>query len=205
MFQKQLVLYVKTINQLSNVIKKNPSCGIIAQALIGQLEKHLEVMNLVYDMVYLKEIKGEKVPNESKIYSIYEQHTDIIVKGSREVKFGHKVDLCSGKSNLVLHCQVLRGNPSDKELFTPAVDAIIDNAVMVRKEGKSWDTSPQAEKTYKYFHSAYSHVNEYQLGIARKCVNYVTYSLSYVIFSVIIWLTFVWSSLFQTLPARKVG
>jgi IS5 family transposase len=127
LFRKQLVLFVKTINQVSNVIKKNPSCGIIVQALIGQLEKHLEVMHLVYDMVYLKEIKGEKVPNESKIYSIYEQHTDIIVKGSREVQFGHKVDLCSGKSNLVLNCQVLRGNPSDKELFAPAVDAIIDN------------------------------------------------------------------------------
>lgn len=127
LFRNQLVLFTKTINQVSNVIKKNPFCGIIAMVLIEQLEKHLEVMNLVYDMVYLKEVKGEKVPNESKIYSIYEQHTDIIVKGGREVKFGHKVDLCSGKSNLVLHCQVLRGNPSDKELFTPAVDAIIDN------------------------------------------------------------------------------
>ncbi|HUU39740.1 MAG TPA: ISNCY family transposase [Desulfatiglandales bacterium] len=127
LFRKQLVLFVKTINQISNVIKKNPCCSIMAMALIGELEKHLEVMNLVYEMVYLKEIKGEKVPNESKIYSIYEQHTDIIVKGSREVKFGHKVDLCSGKSNLVLNCQVLRGNPSDKDLFAPAVDAIIDN------------------------------------------------------------------------------
>ena len=134
LFRKQLVLFVKTINQVSNVIKKNPSCGIIAQALIGQLENHLEVMNLVYDMVYLKEIKGEKVPNESKIYSIYEQHTDIIVKGSREVQFGHKVDLCSGKSNLVLNCQVLRGNPSDKALFTPAVDDIIDNYGQVPRD-----------------------------------------------------------------------
>ena len=76
----------------------------------------------MYDMVYLKEIKGEKVPNEKKIYSIYEQHTDIIVKGSREVQFGHKVDICSGKSNLVLNCQVLRGNPSDTALFAPAGD-----------------------------------------------------------------------------------
>ena len=134
LFRKQLVLFVKTINQVSNVIKKNPSCDIIAQAIIGQLEKHLEVMNLVYDMVYLKEIKGEKVPNESKIYSIYEQHTDIIVKGSREVQFGHKVDLCSGKSNLVLNCQVLRGNPSDKALFAPAVDDIIDNYGQVPRD-----------------------------------------------------------------------
>ena len=134
LFRKQLVLFVKTINQVSNVIKKNPFCGIEAMTHILQLERHLEVMNLVYDMIYLKEIKGEKVPNESKIYSIYEQHTDIIVKGSREVKFGHKVDLCSGKSNLVLNCQVLRGNPSDTELFAPAVDAIVDNYCKVPRD-----------------------------------------------------------------------
>jgi IS5 family transposase len=28
---------------------------------------------------------------------------------------------------LVLHCQILRGNPSDSNLFVPAVDAIIKN------------------------------------------------------------------------------
>lgn len=127
LFHNQLILFVKTINQLSNVIKKKPSFGIKAMALTIQIEKHIEIMQLVYDMVFRKEIKGEKVPNEEKIYSIYEKHTDIIVKGSRQIQFGHKVDLSSGKSNLVLNCQVLRGNPSDSKLFIPAVDAIIEN------------------------------------------------------------------------------
>ena len=43
------------------------------------------------------------------------------------MKFGHKVDLSSGKSNLILNCQVFRGNPSDNNLFTPAIDAVIEN------------------------------------------------------------------------------
>jgi len=116
------------------VIKKKPSCGIEAMIWTTQLEKHIAVMQLVYDMVYPKEIKGEKVSNEAKIYSIYEQHTDIIVKGSRDIKFGHKVDLCSGKSNLVLNCQVLRGNPSDSKLFAPAVDDIIENYGKVSRD-----------------------------------------------------------------------
>lgn len=127
LFHNQLILFVKTINQVSNVIKKKPSFGIKAMALTLHLEQHTDVMQLVYDMVYRKEIKGEKVPDEDKIYSIYEKHTDIIVKGGREVRFGHKVDFSSGKSKLVLHCQVLRGNPSDSRLFTPAVDAVIEN------------------------------------------------------------------------------
>jgi len=125
LFGNQLRLFIKTINQVSNVIKKKPSFGIKAMIWASQLEEHIEVMQLVYDMAYLKEIKGEKVPNEEKIYSIYEQHTDIIVKGARDIKFGHKVDFSSGKSNLVLNCRVLRGNPSDSKLFVPAIDTII--------------------------------------------------------------------------------
>ena len=134
LFNNQLILFVKTINQVSNVIKKNPSSGIKSMALILQLERHIEVMQLVYDMVYRKEIKGEKVPNEEKIYSIHEKHTDIVVKGGREIKFGHKVDFSSGKSNLILHCQVLRGNPSDSKLFGPAIDSIVENYGIVPRD-----------------------------------------------------------------------
>ncbi len=127
LFLNQFTLFIKTINQVSNVIKKKPCSSIKAMGLILALEQHIEVMELVYDMAYTKEIKGEKVPNEEKIFSIYERHTDIIVKGSREVQFGHKIDLASGKSNLVLHCDVLRGNPSDSKLFAPALDSVIED------------------------------------------------------------------------------
>lgn len=127
LFLNQFTLFIKTINQVSNVIKKKPGSSIKAMGLILALEQHIEVMELVYDMAYTKEIKGEKVPNEEKIFSIYERHTDIIVKGSREVQFGHKIDLASGKSNLVLHCDVLRGNPSDSKLFAPALDSVIED------------------------------------------------------------------------------
>jgi len=122
------------MNQVSNVIKKKLPLNINAMGIIRALEKHLEVMGLVYDMACTKEIKGEKVPNEEKIFSIYEQHTDIIVKGSREVQFGHKVDLTSGRSNLVLHCDVLRGNPSDSKLFAPALDSIIEGYGIVPRD-----------------------------------------------------------------------
>lgn len=134
LFVNQLTLFIKTINQVSNVIKKKPPLSINAFAIMGLLEKHQEVMKLVYDMAYTKEIKGEKVPNEEKIFSIYERHTDIIVKGSRDVKFGHKVDLISGRSNLIMHCNVVRGNPSDSKLFAPALDSIIEDYGIVPRD-----------------------------------------------------------------------
>lgn len=129
LFAKQLVLFTKTINQVSNVVKKNASCnlGIETGYILMALESHLEVMRKVYDMAYRIEINKEKLPASEKIFSIYEPHTDMIVKGSRETKFGHKVDLCSGKGNLILYCRVLQGNPSDSNLFSGAVDSIIND------------------------------------------------------------------------------
>jgi IS5 family transposase len=105
LFHKQLILFTKVINQTSNAIKKK-STSIIASVIQEELAKLLELMEQVYDVTWRKEIDGEKVANEDKIFSIYEQHTDIIVKGQREALFGHKINLAAGRSNLVLDCQV---------------------------------------------------------------------------------------------------
>ena len=134
LFRKQLILFVKTINQLSNVVKKKPGSSLKAMAVIFQMQAHLKVMGLVHHMVYQKEICGNKVPNEEKIYSIYEQHTDIILKGGRQAGFGHKINLCSGKSNLILHCDIPRGNPSDTSLFSKLVDSVINDYGIVPRD-----------------------------------------------------------------------
>jgi len=93
--------------------------------IIEALESLALLMECVYDMTFRKEILGEAVPNDQKIFSIYELHTDIIVKGSRKIKFGHKVNVGTGKSNLVLTCQVLSGNPADSTLYQAGLDELI--------------------------------------------------------------------------------
>jgi IS5 family transposase len=95
--------------------------------LLFALEELLGQMYEVYNVARRKEIDGEKVPNEEKIFSIFEPHTDIIVKGGREVVFGHKVNLISGRSNLILHCDVLEGNPGDSRLYQSSTKAVIQN------------------------------------------------------------------------------
>jgi IS5 family transposase len=136
LFHKQLILFTKVINQTSNAIKKK-STSIIAWSIQEELAKLLVLMEQVWDITYRKEIEGEKVPSEDKLFSIYEQHTDIIVKGQREVLFGHKVNLAAGKSNLVLDCQVVRGNPSDKALYQPTIDNIIQNYEVIPRDSAS--------------------------------------------------------------------
>ena len=71
--------------------------------------------------------QGEKVPAEEKIFSIFEEHTDIIVKGSRDIQYGHKRNLSTGRSGMILDVVIEEGNPADSEQFLPMLERHIDN------------------------------------------------------------------------------
>ena len=133
LFLGQLITFTKTINEVSNAIKKK-SGNYKAFAIQILLEGFIPTLRQVYKMTYRKEILKQVVPNEEKLFSIYEQHTDIIVKGGREVHFGHKVNLASGKSNLILDIEVLRGNPADKSLYQPTIERVINNYGIVPRD-----------------------------------------------------------------------
>ena len=119
LFQKQLKVFIECINQVSNIVKKKSKYEVTVKAIgyIAMLESLVPVMEKVYRMTERKEIYKENVPVEEKIFSIYERHTDIIVKGQRDAQFGHKVNLGCGKSNLILTCEIVEGNPKDSELY----------------------------------------------------------------------------------------
>ena len=128
LFNKQLIIFTKGINQVSNIVKKKfDSLGLKAYIIVTELEELLPLMEKVYSMTYRKQIMDEPVPNDQKLFSIYELHADIIVKGGRDVLFGHKVNLATGKSNLIIDCVIPAGNPSDITLFKPTIDRLIDN------------------------------------------------------------------------------
>ena len=62
------------------------------------------------------------MPAGEKLVSLFEPHADIIVKGGREVQYGHKLNLATGKSGLILDVVVEAGNPADAERFLPMLD-----------------------------------------------------------------------------------
>jgi len=101
------------------------------------LEHLLPLMHKVYDITNRKEILGGAVPNDEKLFSIYELHTDIIVKGSREILFGHKVNIATGKSNLILDCEILTGNPSDSTLYQRTIDRVIANYERIPRDSST--------------------------------------------------------------------
>ena len=93
------------------------------------LHRHLEDLRnvsdylpLIIDQTERRVIRGEKVSSPEKIVSIFEPHSAIIVKGKRDLAYGHKVFLTGTKSGLVTDCQLVQGNLSDKEFFMPLLD-----------------------------------------------------------------------------------
>jgi len=126
LFQEQLDLLTKSINQVVSIIgmELERLGNVKVTGLLAALKSLLPVMNQVYKMTYDKEILGKQVPNNEKIFSIYERHTDIIVKGQQECKFGHKVDIGTGASNLILTCTISRGNPNDSKFFCHTIDTV---------------------------------------------------------------------------------
>jgi IS5 family transposase len=62
------------------------------------------------------------VPASDKLVRLFEPHADIIVKGSRDVDYGHKLNLTTGRSGLILDLIVEAGNPADRERLLPMLE-----------------------------------------------------------------------------------
>lgn len=81
-----------------------------------QLDHFIPLVKRVIDQTERRVLRGESVPAEEKLVSIFEPHTDIIRKDRRDTYFGHKVTLSTGRSGLVLDLVVEKGNPCDSTL-----------------------------------------------------------------------------------------
>jgi IS5 family transposase len=66
-------------------------------------------------------IHNENVPVAQKGCSIFEPHIDIILKGSRDVQFGHKLNITTGKSGLVLDIVLEQGKLADPAQLSPMI------------------------------------------------------------------------------------
>jgi IS5 family transposase len=90
--------------------------------LLGAIKHYSDLARQVYDQTYRRVIQGESVPADQKVFSIFEDHTDIIIKDRRDNHYGHKICLTGGASNLILDCVILEGNPADSTLVEQMLD-----------------------------------------------------------------------------------
>jgi len=96
---------------------------IAIQDLRGQIEHHCGLSLQVINQARRRVLEKESVPNEQKIYSIFEPHTDLIIRGKvqKPVEFGHKVFLAESARGLITQYRVLKGNPTDEAQVKPSL------------------------------------------------------------------------------------
>lgn len=93
-----------------------------ARNLAEKIARAVNLLNKVMDQTQRRVLKNEKVPASEKVVSLFETHTDIIVKNNRKTEYGHKVFVVSGASNLIIDCLIERGNPADSDCFKTLLD-----------------------------------------------------------------------------------
>ena len=96
--------------------------GTVAERWRTQVDHYLPLIARIIDQCERRVLKGEAVPAGEKLVSLFEPHADIIVKGGRGVQYGHKLNLATGKSGLILDVVIEDGNPADAERFLPMLD-----------------------------------------------------------------------------------
>jgi len=109
-------------NTAIDLIEASGTTSISLLALVCSIRRYARLGAQVINQTERRVIKDEKVPVSEKIVSIFETHTDIIVKDRRDTYYGHKVCLTRGKSNLILDCVIAKGNPADTDLTEMMLD-----------------------------------------------------------------------------------
>ncbi len=69
---------------------------------------------------------GETVPNEEKIFSIYEPHTELIKRGKQPnpIQYGHKVLVIEDGVGFICHYAVVANGVLDQDVLVPAMTAL---------------------------------------------------------------------------------
>ena len=124
LYPEQLALAKKVIKQSDRAIDQVNlnSKDALASAWVENVLHYRGLLEKVIEQTERRVINGEKVPAAEKIVSLFEPHTDIIVKSGRGVDYGHKINLSSNEHGFITMLMLEDGNPKDSERFIPLLE-----------------------------------------------------------------------------------
>lgn len=94
-----------------------------ADYTIEALSHYLPLVARIVDQADRRVLKGQTVPPDEKLYSLFEEHTELIVRGKagKPIEFGHKILVAQTGEKFIHHYAVMEKKIEDKELLKPAV------------------------------------------------------------------------------------
>jgi IS5 family transposase len=93
-------------------------------ALALELKAYLPSMKTIVATARRAQIEGETVPAADRVFSLFEEHTELIKRGRREkpVEFGHKVLLCESAEKFITDYEVYEKQQPDCALTKSVIE-----------------------------------------------------------------------------------
>jgi IS5 family transposase len=123
-YRELIEITAEVVHSARTVLEKTKDArarDVLQQALLRELRQetshYCQLGDRVLDQTRRRVLEGEKVPNQEKLFSIFESHTDLIKRGKPRTpeEFGHKVFLAESAQGLITQYEVLEGNPADQD------------------------------------------------------------------------------------------
>lgn len=96
----------------------------VLAAVALELQAYLPTMKTVVATARRAQVDGEKVPAAERVFSLFEPHTELIMRGRRQrpVEFGHKVLLCESAEKFITDYEVYEKQEADCNLTESVID-----------------------------------------------------------------------------------
>jgi transposase, IS5 family len=99
--------------------------NIEVMAVKAELKHYLPITEKIIVQSERRVILGEQVPSAEKVYSLFEEHTELIKRGKagKPIEFGHKVLLAETGEKFIIHYEAMPKQRADKELIQQSLNA----------------------------------------------------------------------------------
>ncbi len=98
--------------------------AMVMKALIKQIEYFRHLGLKVAAQARRRVLKGEKIPNEEKVFSIFEPHTELLMRGKagKPIEFGHMVAIQQVEGKFITDYEVFEKKPVEHTLVDAALE-----------------------------------------------------------------------------------
>ena len=99
--------------------------ALFAELVAEDLEHYLPLGRKVLDQAQRRILYGEEVPATEKLYSIFEEHTELLKRGKarKPIEFGHMVHFQQVEGKYITDYEVFARKPNEHTLVDPVLES----------------------------------------------------------------------------------
>ncbi len=95
----------------------------LSEALVEEMAHYQELGRRVIDQARRRVLDGESVPNDEKLFSVFEPHTELLKRGKagKDVEFGHMIQIQQVAQKFITDYETYANKPVEHEILHDAL------------------------------------------------------------------------------------